>query len=192
MKIYTMFLALLIILVAAGCDSSPAITPVQPNGETPISTIPADENDVEQPVEKAAVGFTAPGFSLPALDGKNISLQELRGKHVVLLFWVMDCAACLEELPVVQEFYNNYGTGTVVVLTIGVGDPASVIRDFISQHNYTFPVLLDESADVCIKYGRGAPTAFFVDEDGIILLIRDEVFHSVEELEQTLKDVYGL
>lgn len=59
-----------------------------------------DYYDIE---EKLTVGRQLPDFSLPSVDGRNISLSDLRGKYVLLDFWASWCIPCMHELPHVKK-----------------------------------------------------------------------------------------
>ncbi len=93
---------------------------------------------------------------------------------------------CQEELHLIQSYYEKHAGGGIAVITISVGEPSERINEFIQQNKYTFPVLIDETADVCLKYGRGAPTIYILDSNGRISFYRDEAFKDVQELEDII------
>ena len=69
---------------------------------------PPDRENSTTPVEDAQVGNLAPDFQLQSLDGKTISLGDLRGKPVLINFWATWCPPCRSEMPYIQEIYEEW------------------------------------------------------------------------------------
>ena len=68
------------------------------------------------PVDTPIVGRPAPAFDLETLDGRRLSLAELRGSAVVLNFWASWCIPCREEAPLLTAANANYGPRGVRIL----------------------------------------------------------------------------
>ena len=118
--------------------------------------------------EAPEVGAPAPAFTLPNLEGEEVSLEDFRGKGVLINFWATWCGPCREEIPALQEFYETYGD-RVVVLGIDIRESPSTVRRFVEARGITYPILLDTQGRVAARYEILAiPSSFFVDEDGII------------------------
>jgi thiol-disulfide isomerase/thioredoxin len=108
----------------------------------------------------------APGFALPALDGTQVDLASVvAGKKVVVLnFWAPWCAPCRLEMPELDRLYRKYKGQGVEFLTI-TSEPRDTVEEFLSQHEYTLPVLLD-SGKVSKEYGiQALPTTFVIGSD---------------------------
>jgi len=135
------------------------------------------------------IGNLAPDFTLQTIDGQSVTLSDFRGKMVMLIFWVMECKECISELPYIQAIFDEEMSDSLVVLTVNVANSMTDVEEFVDTNKYTFPVLLDLDAEVCIKYRHGAPTTFFIDASGIIQEIRDGTFESRDEIEGILQSL---
>lgn len=116
-------------------------------------------------------GFLAPEFSLATPSGQKISLADLRGKAVLINLWATWCPPCQAEMPAIQKYYDQYKSEGLVVLAVdstAQDNPLDVVP-FVTQHNLTFPILLDETGEVAAKYNlQSLPSSFFVNRDGTI------------------------
>jgi peroxiredoxin len=122
----------------------------------------------------AEVGAIAPDFSLVTLDGNSVRLSDFHGKPVILNFWATWCAPCREEMPALEEIWQQYGQGDVVVLGVDQGESTAVVERFIREKvNTSFPILLDRDHTIGDSYFvRSLPTTFFIDAKGFIREIR--------------------
>jgi thiol-disulfide isomerase/thioredoxin len=123
---------------------------------------------------KDRINKPATDFSLKSLDGSTVTLAGLRGKVVVLDFWATWCGPCKYSFPFLQKVYNRYkGNDKVAILTLNTWERVAgkeretLVRKFIEDNKYTFPVLFDEN--MVEKYGvEGIPTKFIIDRTGKI------------------------
>ncbi len=114
-------------------------------------------------------GFSAPDFTLQTLDGKSVSLSELRGKVVLVNFWATTCHPCEAEMPTMERVYEQEKGKGFVVLAVTAEPSAEAVRAFVQKYGITFTVLLDRNAKVSREYRvYGTPTSFFVDRRGVI------------------------
>lgn len=110
----------------------------------------------------------AQGFSLTDLNGNLVSLNEFRGKYVLLNFWATWCPPCQQEMPDIQRFSDNH-EDELVVLAVNLNEETNTVKDFISKNNYTFPVLLDSYGQVGNSYKISSiPASYFIDKEGRI------------------------
>ena len=83
----------------------------------------AEQKKEEERKAEVASGKTeAPGFTLPDLSGKKVSLSDFRGKWVVLDFWGSWCGWCIKGFPALKKAYTEYGD-KIVVIGIGCNEP---------------------------------------------------------------------
>lgn len=113
----------------------------------------------------------APNWTLKGLDGKPVSLAELRGNVVIIDFWATWCGPCRKTMPLLDKFYRMNKRENVKVFGIDVWErkagPAE-IKAYIESKGYNFPILLGDK-DIANNYSvRGIPTLFVIDPDGKI------------------------
>jgi len=135
------------------------------------------------------IGNLAPDFTLQTINGQSITLNESRGKTVLLNFWVNSCTACVDEMPYFQTVFDEQANGELVVLAINCGESSQTVKSVADGLELTFPMLLDPDGKVCAVYKHGAPTTFLIDSNGIIRAIKDDVFESAEEIETMLNSL---
>ncbi|HEY58823.1 MAG TPA: TlpA family protein disulfide reductase [Anaerolineae bacterium] len=117
------------------------------------------------------VGFLAPDFILPTLEGGSQALSDLRGQVVVLNFWASWCPPCRAEMPTLARVAQEYAPKRVTVLAINAtaSDSSEAARRFLAEIGVTLPVVLDLDGQVVQTYRISAfPTTFFVDAQGVI------------------------
>ncbi len=140
----------------------------------------------------AAVGDTAPDFTLPGTGGRTYSLSDYRGQRVVIVFYPGDDSpVCTKQL----NSYNNElsafeGVGAQV-LAISAQDMESH-ESFARKHGFKFPLLADTDKTVANAYGTVGPlgfprrSVFVVDANGVIRYAHRAIagltFRPVEEL----------
>jgi peroxiredoxin len=158
----------------------------QAGTESGVETAPADPPEVVAesgqetgpeafagplPPVDPSIGNLAPDFSLGTFAGSSLSLADLRGKAVVLNYWVTWCVPCREEMPDIETVYQEYQDEGLVVVSINgtKQDAMTDIEAFLDEVNVSFPVLLDHSEEVYNNYRiLFMPTSFFIDPQGVI------------------------
>jgi len=116
-----------------------------------------------------AVGTTAEDFRLVDLEGKPQSLNQYRGKVVLVNFWATWCKPCTTEMPAMQATYDKLREKGFVVLAINELEDDARVREHIKQYGHTFPVLMDRDNKVANQFGVfGLPVSVFIDEKGVV------------------------
>ncbi|HTW58943.1 MAG TPA: TlpA disulfide reductase family protein [Terriglobales bacterium] len=113
----------------------------------------------------------APDFTLQSLDGKNMSLSDLRGKAVLLNFWATWCGPCKIEMPWFVELQNEYGSQGLQIVGVAMDDSSKEdIAKFAKDMGVNYPVLIGKEA-VGDEYGGvpALPESFFIGRDGKIV-----------------------
>ena len=99
------------------------------------------------------IGRPAPDFTLPANGGRTVSLDDLRGRAVVLYFYPKDdTSGCTREaLDFTTEAAAFRDAGALVV---GVSkDPVSRHDRFVEKHGLEVILVSDAGGDLCERYG---------------------------------------
>lgn len=129
-------------------------------------------NDPVQEDYGLKVGEIAPNFTLQSLTGETITLKDFVGKKIVLNFWASWCLPCREEMPAMQNVYEQYQSENVEIIAVNltaVREKISTVKAFTKELGITFPILLDEKGDVLTLYEiLPIPTTYFIDTNGVI------------------------
>lgn len=123
------------------------------------------------PATGLRVGYLAPDFALPSLDGNMTRLSDFRGKKAVFInFWATWCPPCRLEMPTMEEAYREYRARGLEILAISIDTgPKDDIKSFMRQYGLSFPVLLDPEGEVMYLYRLfSIPASFLIDKAGII------------------------
>src|SRR3979490_3326149 len=117
------------------------------------------------------IGNLAPDFELPALDGKNLKLSNLRGKAVLLNFWATYCGPCKIEMPWFVELQKEYGPQGFQIVGVAMDDASTeAIAKFAKQMGVNYPIVLGQESVGQSYGGVGVlPTTFFLDRDGKLI-----------------------
>lgn len=82
---------------------------------------------------------------LTGVDGRTIGMSSLRGKPLLINFWATWCPPCVEELPMINQFYLDNGAKGWQVLGIAI-DQKSKVEQFLKKMPLAFLVAVDGSA----------------------------------------------
>ena len=75
-------------------------------------------------------GKAAPNFTLLDVSGKQVSLQEYRGKAVFLNFWATWCIPCREEMPAMEQLHQLFQGQGLAILAVNLKESAEQVRRF--------------------------------------------------------------
>ncbi len=118
----------------------------------------------------ALKGKMAPSFELQTLDGKPVTLDEFRGKPVLINFWSTWCEPCKYEYDLLQQAAKAYGPSVQFLGVVYQDEPANVQAYLRSRLN-VYPQLVDPGSELAIAFGlSGVPESYFVDAAGMVKL----------------------
>jgi peroxiredoxin Q/BCP len=134
--------------------------------------------------EVPAVGAAAPTFSLNNQEGKQVGLNDFKGKWVVLYFYPKDfTSGCTLEARNFQRDLAKYDAAGVVILGVSV-DTAESHKEFCTKEGLNFKLLSDPDAKVSTEYGSvmeyngaklSARNTFIIDPQGKIAKVFEKV-----------------
>jgi len=149
-----------------------SIQPNLSNGHVPKSFLISQNG--------SKIGEQAPEFSLQNLDGKQVKLEDFRGRKTLLLFWGTACGFCQAMLPDLQKWERQINRAAELVV-VSRGEVETN-----RKQNLKSPILLEQATEIQNLFGaNGTPTGVIIDENGKIAsdvaVGADEVFALVGE-----------
>jgi len=139
----------------------------------------------------------APNFSLPDISGQVQTLTSLRGKPLLLNFWVTQSTSCLEDLKLFNRVHPRWTAQGLRLLTVNVDSPANpeTLKTLTRERRLSFPILrgTDDVAaiyNILYRYlfdrhrDLTLPTSFLLDDKGQIV----KVYQGNVNAEQIEKD----
>ena len=116
----------------------------------------------------AHIGQAAPDFTDPLVGGGSLSMKQLAGKPVFLDFFATWCPPCNDEAPEVNAAYKKYAARGLQVVGVDVQENAQKAKQFVNQHQLTYPALVD-SGTLSDEYSvNGMPVGVFIDKSGVV------------------------
>ncbi len=135
-------------------------------------TIDVSEEKVD-PKVALRPGTEAPDFSATTVEGSAISLQDLRGKYVMLDFWGTWCGPCIDALPVIKQAYEKYGGADFEIVGIANEVSADGFETFLKNENINWPQILEiyeENNTIQELYSVNSyPTYYLINPNGEIV-----------------------
>jgi len=114
----------------------------------------------------------APDVTFTSLTGTAVSLQDLRGKVVVVNFWATSCAVCIGEMPDLAHLQRRFGNRNLALIAVAMRyDPPNRVLDYAEGAALPFVVSLDPMGKIEAAFGgvTGTPTTFVIDKRGQIV-----------------------
>ncbi len=115
---------------------------------------------------------SAPNFTLASVGGGSKSLEDYRGKVVMLNFWATWCGPCKQEIPdfiAMQEAYRDQG---FEIVGVSLDDPTATaqVAQFVKQAGINYDIVYG-NGQVAQAYGgvQSIPTTFLIDREGNVV-----------------------
>ncbi|MFO8100262.1 MAG: TlpA disulfide reductase family protein [Salinibacter sp.] len=163
LRIASFFFSLLLVVGLLGCgddtDSSRA--------DAPKTNQDVQQNRVHEPDP-----YPVPDTTLQTIDGERLNLAEQDGRVLLVNFWATWCGPCREEIPDLIDLQEALGDDGLTVVGISLDkEGESVVRSFMSNYDFNYPVVVDSTGATEQGYGatHGLPTTFVVNADGDVV-----------------------
>ncbi len=102
------------------------------------------------------------------LEGRAFSLNQLKGKVVVINFWATWCPPCVAEMPGFQKLYLDYGNRAAFLFI--ARDEKEKVTKFLARKKYDLPVYFESGLTPEILFNAALPTTFIIDGHGRIVM----------------------
>ena len=117
----------------------------------------------------------APPLVGQTLDGRTLTLEQLRGKPVLVTFWATTCPSCIEEMPHLIELYRELNAKGLEIIGVAMAyDPPEQVRALVRQRQVPYPIVLDTQARIAQEFDnvRLTPTTVLISPQGRIVHYR--------------------
>ncbi|MCR4301131.1 MAG: TlpA family protein disulfide reductase [Sulfuricaulis sp.] len=133
-------------------------------------------------------------FTLPELDGKKHSLDEWRGRVIVLNFWATWCEPCREEVPLLINLQKKRGADGLQVIGVAIDNKTAVML-FRRSNSMNYPILMgdDDTLKLVARYGNSSgslPFTIIIDRSGAVAVRKLGPFNQTE-LENLVEPLIG-
>ena len=117
----------------------------------------------------------APPLVGQTLDGRTLTLAQLRGKPVLVTFWATTCPACIAEMPHLAELYRDLHPKGLEIIGVAMSyDPPEQVRAMVKQRQIPYPVVLDVQSRIAREFDQVqlTPTTVLISPEGGIVQYR--------------------
>ncbi len=114
----------------------------------------------------------APNVSFTDIKGNKISLEQLKGKVVMVNFWATSCTTCVGEMPDMVKTYEKYHAQGLEYVAVAMSyDPPNYVLNYTETRKLPFNVALDVDGTLAKQFGNVSmtPTTFVIDKQGNII-----------------------
>lgn len=134
------------------------------------------------------VGATAPDFTLPDAEGREVSLSSFRGKYVLVDFWAGWCPDCRKANPSLVKLHDKYKDDNFTILGVSLDRSREQWLGAIKKDGLTWTNVSDVKgwhSEVAALYAiRWIPTSYLLDPDGTIVMVSSDVDDIAGKLEE--------
>ena len=100
-------------------------------------------------------------------DGGTASLEDYKGKYILLNFWATWCGPCRAEIPEIERFAKAHPDVRVVGISVDERASTRAVKTMASKLGATYPILHDVEGRASAPYAvRSLPTTFVIDAEG--------------------------
>ena len=149
---------------------------MKPNKETVIAGIALAVVLISAAVWFMPAGLReAPPLVGQTLDGRTLTLEQFRGKPVLVTFWATTCPSCVEEMPHLIDLYREMNPKGLEIIGVAMAyDPPEQVRAMAKQLQIPYPIVLDSQERIAREFDNVqlTPTSVLVSPEGRIVQYR--------------------
>jgi thiol-disulfide isomerase/thioredoxin len=113
------------------------------------------------------IGESPPPIDMPDLSGRNVDLEALRGKVVLVDFWASWCGPCKQEMPVLEALHQKYADEGLVIVGVNIDTSAKKMNSFLKGSPVSFRIVHDPKIEIPQRYEPSTmPSSYFIGRDG--------------------------
>jgi len=115
---------------------------------------------------------TAPKVAFTDIKGNTITMEQLKGKVVMVNFWATSCTTCVGEMPEMIKTYEKYHSKGLEYVAVAMSyDPPNYVLNFTETRKLPFNVALDVDGQLAKSFGevKLTPTTYVIDKQGKII-----------------------
>jgi peroxiredoxin/outer membrane lipoprotein-sorting protein len=150
--------------------SSARLNPDLPESLFTFSPSPDDREVTEfsSTAGPTLLGSAAPAATIEEPGRDSVTLADLKGRVVLLLFWTTQCETCVRTAEILDALQRRLATDGLVLVAAGP-EPAERLRSFMSERGLAMRVVEDRDGALARQYRLEAiPTTFLIDRDGTV------------------------
>ena len=141
----------------------------QPAAATGVTKVNLTDTSATPPQN----GQVPPDFQATTVDGKSVSLSQLKGQPVWLTFGASWCGDCRAEAPDLEATYAKFKDKGLVVVAVSIQEDAAAVQEYAKRIGFTFTMVPDPDTTIADRYHiLGIPTHYFIGRDGVIREVR--------------------
>jgi thiol-disulfide isomerase/thioredoxin len=152
---------------------------------------------IENP-RRARVAF-APDFSVTTMQGEYVSLEDLRGRVVLLDFWATWCGPCVAATPGLVRLQKKYAGDPVTIVGVSLDRDREAWKGYVEKNRMEWPQYLDNGRVAKLFGVQPIPTYIVIDHEGVVRAtktgygsgtdawIEDEIRKALKYMKETLR-----
>jgi peroxiredoxin len=131
-------------------------------------------------------GIDAPVFEASDIDANRINTAELKGKVIVLNFWFIGCAGCMEEIPKLSAVADKYRDNSdISFISIATNTPQE-LRAFRNREKFSYRMIGQARSIISLFNFRGFPRNIVIGRDGKIVYWRTTI-HAWDKFDSVIR-----
>ena len=115
----------------------------------------------------------APEVNFSIVDGRSLSLEQLRGRPVLVAFWATTCESCIKEIPHLIDLYHEFSPRCLEIIAVAMAyDPPNQVMEMRQRIPIPYPIAIDVQGKIASAFGdvRLTPTTVLIGPQGQVAI----------------------